>query len=240
MALVGSTGKSSKPKKAPKPKSFQVGLTETSIAPGQQQKAGNNKTQKQVAATSGYSASGATTPTEARAGTKKGVRDIKRVGKSIDAPGKDPYNAGPKSYTRKSGGTRKANADTFGFTQPVMRKKRTGGTVMGDGGGGGGSRFDRFQRGMHDTGAIGAQDGGKLSGSFRDSNLVGSQNTIEDFDGTEFSGGGNEGAGGGGSGSALAGRESVGLLSLKKGQSVEEAVYGVQRRRGKVSKVRGE
>ncbi len=61
------------------------------------------------------------------------------------------------------------------------------------------------------------------------------------FDGSTFSGGGfDETGGGGGSGSALAGRESVGLAKVQQGESVEDVVYGVQKRSRKIRRARGE
>ena len=82
---------------------------------------------------------------------------------------------------------------------------------------------------------------GPLQNAFRDRDLVGSQNDVEEFDGSTFSGGGfDETGGGGGSGSALAGRESVGLAKVEQGESVEDVVYGVQKRSRKIRRARGE
>jgi hypothetical protein len=141
------------------------------------------------------------------------------------------------------------NADKFGFKQPTgdRQRRKFGGTSSGGGGGsvgdgmrgGGGGNLGRPEGGGIAT--SGANDGGKLGGSFRDKDLVGSQNTIDDFDGSNFSGGFDDvEGGGGGSGSSLAGRESVGLIGDTKGQSLDEVVYGVKKRGKKVGRARGE
>lgn len=219
-----------KPVKAPKPKKdtgFQVGLTETSIAPKQQQKAGNNKTVREVAqrnntpieSAGGAGAKYETTALKQGTATKKARQDIKGTVSN-----------------------RKQNAKTFGFdtqTAPT-RRKRSGGTAGGGGSVGGAITRDRTG-GRRDTGLEGGNDGGRLGGAFRDRDIVGSRNDITDFDGTGFSGGGGEaGGGGGGSGSSLAGRESVGKADIRQGESVEDVVYGVKRRSRKVSRARGE
>ena len=93
---------------------------------------------------------------------------------------------------------------------------------------------------------IGAGDGqaDPLTNSARDPDLVGSGGTIEDFDGSTTEFGGSQfvggGAGGGGTGSALFGRESSGQVGDTQGQSLDEVVYGAQRKSRRVRRPRGE
>lgn len=74
---------------------------------------------------------------------------------------------------------------------------------------------------------------------YSDTDIVGSGNQIDDFDGTSTRiGKGNSvesglGGGGGGTGSGLAGRESVGLVGETSGKSMEDIVYGVKRKNAK-------
>ena len=194
----------------------------------------------------GYTDTGSTKPTKPPAGGKEEVLHGTTSGSGV----KLNTNAGsPGSPGGKKGNTRKTNAEQFGFNvKPVRRTggggggiTRGGGDGTGGGGGGGGSIGDRFGGGRRDTGLEGASDGGRLAGAFRDRNIVGSQNDVEEFDGSSFSGGGyDEAGGGGGSGSALAGRESVGLARVRQGESVEDVVYGVKKRSRRVSRARGE
>ena len=87
----------------------------------------------------------------------------------------------------------------------------------------------------------GQNDRGRLQSSFRDPDLVGSRNDIDEYGGSSFSGGDGEAAGGGGgSGSSLAGRESVGRVGDTSGRSLDEVVYGVKKRGRKVARPRGE
>ena len=82
--------------------------TETRAAPRQQQRAGNNRVTRAIAR-------GANTPSETRS-----LSSQKRIGKAINAPGKDPYTGG--------GGTR---SQVTGDTRTGTRKTRSGGDIGG-------------------------------------------------------------------------------------------------------------
>lgn len=63
--------------------------------------------------------------------------------------------------------------------------------------------------------------------SFKDPDLVGSYNQVDEYDGSSYSSGG-----GGGTGSSTAGRESSAFVGDTAGRSMDEVVYGVKKRRG--------
>jgi len=145
---------------------------------------------------------------------------------------------------RKAARSREDNAKKTGigdnFTAPTIRpKKRSGGTTIRESGGStDGNRTDRFRPGA-DRGGPPVVGGTRPIG-YNDPDLVGSEGSIDEFDGSSGSwGSSNEVAGGGGgSGDALAGRESVGRVGNIKGESLEEVVYGVQKK-GRKTRARG-
>ena len=209
-------------------------------------KGGNVKVQEQSTSTSGTSGDD---KKKFLHGTTSGSGHHLTGATTFDSPNSpysEAYKAAKQARQEKKAQQKiKQNQREFGIGDQVQRPKPkpSGGTPTrerGRGGGGGGIG-DRFTGGQRDTGRQGPSDGGRLAGAFRDNNLVGSQNDIEEFDGSTFSGGGfDESGGGGGSGSALAGRESVGLAKVQQGESVEDVVYGVRKRGRKVSRARGE
>lgn len=177
---------------------------------------------------------------------KTAVIKKKDVTRFLQAPAGGTVDKAKKQFTKAfkadvgKRGDQTRNAKQFGFkdTSTPTRKKRSGGTSTQSGGGGGLRDRSGARR---DTGLQGANDGGRLGGNFRDRDLVGSENTITEFDGSEFSGGFDDvEGGGGGSGSSLAGRESVGKVGDMEGKSLDEVVYGVKKRSRKVGRARGE
>ena len=237
---VTSGGGTTKVKKAPKPK-----------APPRTRK-DQGDTQDIPSSTLGSTAVSAGTSsvknakkTDVKKGggaTDKAQQLVKGTG-SGEGGGKGSLNP-RKSIEQRRERERKSNTEKFGFqdtSKPSGRKKLLGGTSDGGGTTNKGHVYDRNRTHLGIP-ELGANDDGRLGGAFRDRDLVGSQNDIEEFDGSAFSGGGfdESSGGGGGSGSSLAGRESIGRVGQIEGQSLEEVVYGVKKRGRKVGRARGE
>ena len=215
MPVTSGGGTTKKPKPAKKPPRTHKDQGDTFDKPS------TTLGDEPVTAGTGSVRNAKSTPSKGGPKAQKTVKGTGSGGKT----GSDKFSPKPKP------GSREANKAKFGF----------GGTGDGGGDSGGvfgrrkepltefhsryGGVFDRIQRdGSRDIGLGGASDGGRLQQGFRDRDIVGSENSIEEYDGSQFSGGGSEstGGGGGGSGSALAGREAAGLANIKEGESVEE------------------
>ena len=157
---------------------------------------------------------------------------VRRANQERRVMDKSPTYSKPAPKRAPSGGggggarkTRQVVSTPVKATQPKV----------GGGGGGGITRKTRVGDFTMGISPIERPQGtARFQQSFRDGDLVGSDNEVTDFDGSVTT----TGAAGGGTGSALFGREVVGRVGDFEGQSVEDIVYGAQKKGRKVRRAR--
>jgi hypothetical protein len=195
--------------------------------------------------------SGSTSVTAGTSRTPRNRSVASKPGGGISAPEAsraEKIRAQKAKAEAKIAQNRRENADKFGIgtgggdagntIRPRRQRPRPGGITREVGDSTDGNRTDRFRPGA-ERGGPPVTGGNPIVR--HDPDLVGSEGSIDEFDGSYGDWGSSNDVtegGGGGTGSALAGRESVGRVGQVEGQSLEEVVYGVQKK-GRKTRARG-